>query len=186
MRLSAASLFWAFFSLGLSAYASPSPKMEGNDLRTGKVATIELAQASKGTVFAFLSAKCPCSASHESVLESLRAKYEPLGFRFYGIHANQDEPAAMATEHFRASALTFPILTDSGAKIADDFGALKTPHIFVVNPKGEILYQGGVDDSHQAAMAKRHYLADALDALASGRSPETTRTRSLGCVISRK
>ena len=169
----------------VSVFADVPATISGSDLVTGKNVKIEISVAPRATVIAFVSAVCPCSGSHETELESLRAKYESQGFRFVGIHANQDEPAAASAAHFRASPMKFPILADSGAKIADAFGALKTPHTFVLNPKGEILYQGGVDDSHLASESKKHYLADALAAIAVGRRPEVAQARTLGCVISR-
>lgn len=169
-----------------SVFADLPATISGSDLVTGQAVKLEVGAAPRATVIAFVSAVCPCSGSHETVLENLRRKYEGQGFRFIGIHSNQDEPAAASADHFRASPMKFPILADSGAKIADAFGALKTPHTFVVNPKGEILYQGGVDDSHLAAESKKHFLADALAAIAAGRRPEVAQARTLGCVISRK
>lgn len=169
-----------------SVFADLPTTIAGSDLVTGKPVKLEIAAAPRATVIAFVSAVCPCSGSHETELERLRAKYETEGFRFIGIHSNQDEAAGASADHFRASPMKFPIVADAGAKIADAFGALKTPHTFVINPKGEILYQGGVDDSHLAAESKKHYLADALDAIAAGRRPEVAQTRTLGCVISRK
>jgi len=172
--------------VALSANADIPSKIEGTDRLSSTSSKYEFTTASRATVVAFISANCPCSASHEAALEALHRKYEPLGFKFIGVHSNQDEPAAKAAEHFRASPIRFQILSDSDAKYADIFGALKTPHVFVVSPNGEILYQGGVDDSHTAAEAKNHPLADALAKIAGGEKPEISRTRTLGCVISRK
>lgn len=177
---------FAIFASTLVARAALPPKIEAEDLASGKTVRAEIASAPRGTVVAFLSAKCPCSASHEITLETLRAKYEPLGFRFVGVHSNQDETRELAIAHFRGSSLKLPIVTDPGARLADAFGALKTPHVFVVSPRGELLFQGGVDDSHQSAEARRHFLADALDAIHAGRRPETPQARTLGCLISRK
>jgi hypothetical protein len=177
------SALFSFLFVG-SVLAAVPPTLEGVDLKTGKSAKTEIASAPRATVVTFLSAVCPCSNSHEGTLESLRAKYESQGFRFVAIHSNPDE--ANAAEHFQASPLQLGVLEDPGAKLADAFGALKTPHVFVVSPKGEILYQGGIDDSHQASQAKKHFLGDALAAISSGRTPENQKTRTLGCVISRK
>jgi beta-N-acetylhexosaminidase len=138
---------------------------------------------SAATVVIFISARCPCSISHENGLKSLAAEFKSI--RFIGVHSNSDEPAGEAASHFSALKLPFPVIQDDGAKLADAFGALKTPHAFVLAKDGTVLYQGGVDDSHDAPEAKVHYLENALKAIQTGKNPEPTRTRSLGCVIKR-
>jgi peroxiredoxin len=169
-----------------SAQALEIPaRVSGPDVVTGKPLDTDLSVASKGTVIAFLSAKCPCSASHETVLGELASEYSGKGFRFVGVHSNADESADFAKAHFERSKLVFPVIEDSGAKIADQLGALKTPHVFVINSRREVVYQGGVDDSHVATEAKSHYLRDALGALSQGRTPSPTRVRALGCIIKR-
>ena len=91
----------------------------------------------------------------------------------------------MVSEHFGKSSLPFPVVRDEGFRLADRWGALKTPHVFVVDGRGEILFQGGVDDSKRPSSAKSHYLADALTAIQAGRMPEAREVRTLGCVIKR-
>ncbi|MBC7386965.1 MAG: redoxin family protein [Cryobacterium sp.] len=143
----------------------------------------------KATVVVFLSAKCPCSASHESSLRSLATEYGAKGFQFIGIHSNRDETAEFAKAHFQSLHLPFPVIEDGQANetppLATAYGALKTPHAFVVSPSGEILYSGGVDDSKDATRATKLFLKDALIAVATGKKPEVTESRTLGCVIQR-
>jgi len=168
-----------------SAQAGFPPSLTGTDLASGQPVKLEIAATPRATVIAFLSAACPCSSSHETSLEALRTQYESQGFRFIGIHSNQDESAASTTAHFKNSPVKFPIIGDESAKLADSVAAFKTPHVFVISPKGEILYQGGVDDSHEASAAKKHFLADAIAAIAAGKRPEIPEARTLGCLISR-
>ena len=117
-------------------------------------------------------------------MKRLYSAFHPAGFEFFGVHANQDEAPAETRKHFKEAKLPFPVLEDRGAKLADEFRALKTPHVFVVRG-GEILFQGGVDDSADAGQAKKHFLEDALTALRQGKALETTRARALGCAIQR-
>jgi hypothetical protein len=77
--------------------------IEGVDVLSGKDMQIKTSAANKGTVLVFLSAKCPCSASHEEMLNDLAAKYQD--FVFIGIHSNSDEDAAMTKQHFTSAAL---------------------------------------------------------------------------------
>lgn len=137
------------------------------------------------TVVTFLSARCPCSRSHEAELKRLHGVFSGTGIEFVGVHSNQDETSVETKKHFRAAALPFPIISDQGAKLADAFRALKTPHVFIVKG-GEVVFQGGVDDSADGTQAKKHFLEEALTALKSGKPLETTRVRALGCAIRRQ
>ncbi len=159
--------------------------LSGMDVVTHKNLNIDLSTAKKATVVAFVSAKCPCSASHEAKLKSLAGEYTKNGFNFVGVHSNADEDEAMTSTHFKASSFPFPVIQDKDTKIANEYSALKTPHVFVVKNNGEILYQGGVDDSHRAHEAKTNYLEQALAAINAGKAPEVKISKSLGCAIKR-
>jgi hypothetical protein len=92
----------------------------------------------------------------------------------------------LTRSHFKGSKLPFPILEDQTQVLADAFHAYKTPHAFILDSTGKLIYQGGVDDSHLSPEAKCHYLKEALVALSAGQNPETPEARALGCVIKRK
>jgi hypothetical protein len=141
------------------------------------------------TLVVFLSAKCPCSAAHEVPLRELHARYGSK-IPFVAVHSNQDESDAEATAYFRSAGFPFPVLADrrgnAGSELlADGYGALKTPHAFLVDSRGKVLFSGGIDDSKDPKKAKHHYLADALAAVVEGRDPPVREARTLGCVIKR-
>jgi peroxiredoxin len=165
------------------AQAMNAPRsIEGKNLADS--ADVVLGPSDKLTVVAFLSARCPCSASHEATLAALAKEFGAQA-RFVGIHSNADESEQESVEHFKKSALPFPVIQDSGAKLADRFGALKTPHVFVIAANGDVVFQGGVDDSHDAKRASREYLKAALQDLRAGHAPQINLARSIGCVIRR-
>lgn len=160
--------------------------LRGRDLlHSGSELEIDFAKAKLGTVVLFLSARCPCSASHEERLKGLFEKYSKQGFQFVAVHSNQDESDLETLPHFKKAELPFAVLNDPGAEIANALGALKTPHSYVISPRGEILYQGGVDDSHDAHTAKKYYLETALNQVIAGEKPSPSEVRVLGCVIKR-
>ncbi len=138
----------------------------------------------KATVVVFLSAKCPCSASHEPVLKDLAARYAKDGFEFVAIHSNQNESTVIAKEHFQTAKLGFPVIEDRGAKIANELKALKTPHTYIIQ-NDRVVYEGGVDDSSDAAEAEEHFLAKALEEIKNGKTVSVAKTRALGCQIKR-
>lgn len=174
------TLFFPFFG-----FSSPIKIIPGTEIFSGEKIQIQTEQASKkGTVVVFLSTKCPCSNSHTEVLTKLAQKY--TDFTFLGVHSNLEEDLASSQKYFRAANLPFQILQDEKTKIADTLKAYKTPHCFVLSPKGEILYQGGVTDSSNAPTAERIYLEEALQDISSGSEVRTKSGRTLGCAIQRE
>lgn len=159
--------------------------LQTQDLFTSKQIKVELNKAPLATVLAFVSNQCPCSQSHEAELKELAAIYTPKGFQFFGIHSNADEPAEKAREYFQASSLGFPIIQDSHSELADEWGAYKTPHVFIISRSGETLYMGGISDSQFFGGARKKYLRNALEELASHREVSIKQTTSIGCVIRR-
>ena len=74
---------------------------------------------------------------------------------------------------------------DLNSKLADAFGATRTPQCFLFNSTG-LIYKGAIDDNvKDASMAKANYLKDAIDALSKNESPKVQETKSIGCTIKR-
>jgi peroxiredoxin len=179
-------ILFTLFGNAPGAFAGTIPReFAAMDLLTHQTKAISWSQASHGTVVVFLSSRCPCSSSHEESLKKLHQEFASQGFNFIGIHSNQDESTSEAETHFKQVSLPFPVLQDDGAKLANALGALKTPHVYVLSPSGELLFQGGVDDSHIAQIAKKPYLKNALLQIQQGQRPDPSEVRVLGCVIKR-
>lgn len=149
-------------------------------------AMVSLKPETTPLVVVFLSARCPCTASHLPALSELYREYSTKGVRFVGVHSNIDEPAEDVKLYFAHAGLPFPVIQDPEQRLADEFGALKTPHAFIVSPSGKVLFRGGVDSSAVTEKAEKHFLRDALSAVVAGKTPEITEARALGCVIRRK
>jgi hypothetical protein len=181
------TIFALSFGVLLGIFLVPTRSLAmvrtGKDLLTGREVRFP-SQENRTPVIVFLSAKCPCSQSHEPELKRLHARFAGSGFEFIGVHSNQDETLADSKKHFKAAALPFPVIEDRGAKLADEFRALKTPHVFVLKGS-EVVFQGGVDDSADGARAKKRFLEDALSSLQLGKPLEVSRARALGCAIQR-
>ena len=73
---------------------------------------------------------------------------------------------------------------DKNSKLAEAFGATRTPHIFLFNSDMELVYKGAIDDNARSAEdVENHYLMDALKALGAGEEIATKTSKSLGCTI---
>ncbi len=158
---------------------------DGESLISGqKIQIYRIDEKNKGLVVIFMSAKCPCSNSHVDHIKKLALQHKD--FRFLAVHSNPDEKKSEAQTYFKTFAPAIEVLQDEKTKIADLLKAFKTPHAFVFDSKGEIVYRGGVTNSSNATTADRNYLAEVLQDLSEGKKPRIDQGRTLGCVISRE
>lgn len=153
------------------------------DMVKNEKITITWSEQKKGTVVVFLASTCPCCLGHEQRLKTLAQRFKD--FKFVGVHSNKNENEQEAQNFFKKTNFPFVVLNDVNQSIANAFGALKTPHVFIVSPKGKIIFEGGVDESTLAVNAKKHYLEDALNQIEQGKSPNPNIVKTLGCAIKR-
>jgi peroxiredoxin len=144
----------------------------------------------KALVVVFLGAECPLSNLFLPVLADLHKEYEGKGIVFVGINANAQDGLERVATHARQHAIPFPVLKDVGNKVADQFGARRTPEAFVLDGTGKILYQGRIDDQFGIGYARpgkptRRDLATALDEVLAGKPVSVAATSATGCLIGR-
>ncbi len=146
----------------------------------------------KGFIVIFTCNHCPFSIAYEDRIIDLDLRFKELGYPVIAINPN--DPAVSPGDGYedmqkRAAekGFTFPYLIDEGQKIFPAYGAIRTPHVFVLNrEKGEYIveYIGAIDDNHQDTEAvKQKYVEDAVYALIKGNKPVTTTTKAIGCTI---
>jgi peroxiredoxin len=97
-----------------------------------------------------------------------------------------DAPAAVKLNAERGAAPTGTVLDPEG-KIAKQYEAVTTPHIFIVNPEGKLVYKGGIDSiqsNKKDDIAKAdNYVKLALNDLAAGKKIAQASTQPYGCSI---
>lgn len=156
-----------------------------------KVSLADYKQA-KGFIVVFTCNHCPYAVAYEDRIIALDKKYKPLGYPVIAINPN--DPAAQPKDSYEAmqarakeKAFTFPYLFDDGQTIYPQYGAEKTPHVFVLKKTGNkqvVKYIGAIDNNYRnAAEATEHYVADAVDALIAGKEPVVSKTVAIGCSI---
>jgi len=79
------------------------------------------------------------------------------------------------------------IFADTDGKLGHLYGAQTTPHIFIVDPKGILIYQGAIDDTPSADIedikTAQNYVSAALDAAMNGKPIVVSTTKSYGCSV---
>ncbi len=155
----------------------------------GQSVSLSGAKDAKAVVVVFLGTQCPLSNQFLPRLAELHKEFAPKGVQFLGINANhQDSPSRIA-EHAQKRELPFPVLRDEGNKLADQFGARRTPEAFVLDGQRVIRYQGRVDDQFginvQRPAPTRRDLAEALQEVLAGNKVSVAATPVAGCIIGR-
>ena len=82
------------------------------------------------------------------------------------------------------------VLFDPEGTAGKAYGARTTPHMFVIDPEGTLVYMGGIDDrptaSREDVEGARNYVREALTALRSGQDVPQSTSRPYGCSIKYK
>jgi thioredoxin-related protein len=77
-------------------------------------------------------------------------------------------------------------LVDENHQVADAFGARTTPHVYLFNAEGKLVFKGAIDDNNKnASEVKQHYLKDAIENMIHGKEINPSETKNLGCSIKR-
>ncbi|WP_226666971.1 thioredoxin family protein [Microbulbifer aggregans] len=80
-----------------------------------------------------------------------------------------------------------PFLLDTDGNMGRAYGAKTTPHMFIINPQGDVVYAGAIDDNDSANPAvipkSNNFVAAALDASLAGQAVPVTSSRAYGCSV---
>jgi len=89
----------------------------------------------------------------------------------------------------RAKEKNFPFvyLVDEGQKIYPQYGAVRTPHVFLLDKERKVQYIGSIDDNARSAEdVKVKYIEEAISALEKGEKPNPNLTKAIGCPVKAK
>ena len=156
-----------------------------------KVALADFTEA-KGFIIIFTCNHCPFAKAYEDRIIALDKKYKALGYPVIAINPNN--PESYPSDSFNnmkiraeEKGFTFPYLLDDGQHIYPQYGAKKTPHVFILEKTdaGNVVqYIGAIDDNYQdSTKVNKAFVADAVDALLAGKEIEIKETKAIGCSI---
>jgi peroxiredoxin len=142
-------------------------------------------------VMVFISTGCPTVKANEDRLMALQDKYRNASVGFVAINANNpylsppdtfEEMARRADE----KQFNFPYLKDTDGTVADQFGAVSTPHVFVLNASRHLVYKGRIDDKRDPSRATVSDLENALRDVFANEPVKVPETQPFGCAIVRQ
>jgi peroxiredoxin len=141
-------------------------------------------------VVVFLGTECPLAKHYAGRLAEIDAKYADRGVQIIGVNSNQQDTLQELAAYGKKFGAKFPLLKDPGAKVADQFGATRTPEAFVLDRQHVVRYHGRIDDQYSVGSVRnkptKNDLLDAVDAMLAGKPVAAPLTEAVGCLIGRR
>lgn len=157
---------------------------------TGKEVSLNDIKTSKGLLVIFSCNTCPYVKLSEARIKSITDNCLKEGIGCAILNSNEaqraeDDSFDEMVKYAATQKFGVPYLVDANSKLADAFGATRTPQCYLFNNKG-LVYKGAIDDNvKDIALVKAHYLKDAISAVLKNETPKMQETKSIGCTIKR-
>ena len=144
---------------------------------TGKIVVLE-----------WLNYECPFSKYHHETVNTmvnLAEKYKSKKVVWLAINSTGHATAEKDKEFAAQFKIPYPILSDFAGDVGHLYGAKTTPHMFIIDPNGVLVYEGAIDDSPLGKKKEGviNYVDKALEELTSGKKVSTPETKSYGCGV---
>ncbi len=155
----------------------------------GKMVSMSDYSDARGYIIIFTCNECPYAKMYEDRINGLHDKYADKGYPVIAIMPN--DPEVQPGDSFenmqtraKEKGFGFPYLVDEGQKVFPQYGASKTPHVYLLDKERQVRYIGAIDDNaRNAASVEQKYVEKAIFALEEGRDPDPLTTKAIGCGI---
>ncbi len=185
-------LFAAFSNGGTIPIGAKAPMTDHpvQDV-SGKMVTLAQVAGENGLLVIFSCNTCPWVKAWEGRYATIAEKASAHGIGMIALNPNAayrnrgdslDDMKAQASDN----GYRFPYALDRDSKLAEAFGATRTPDVFLFDKNLTLVYQGAIDDNaRHPESVKRHFLIEAMQAMVDGKSIDPETTKSIGCTIKR-
>ena len=171
------------FKIGEVATDFKLKNVDGNSFSLSDI------KGAKGYIVVFTCNECPFAKMYEDRLIALHNEYAPKGYSVIAINPNvseNNEKESFEAMQKRAKEKKFPFvyLEDKGQKIFPQYGALRTPHVFLLDKELKVQYIGTIDDNAKSSQdVKVKYVENAIKSLENGKKPNPDFTKAIGCPV---
>jgi peroxiredoxin len=171
----------------------PAPAFRGVDVNGKPVSLADF--RGKTVVLERNNPNCPFVQKHYTSgnMQSLQQKNTAAGVVWLAInstaesHSDYMAPAKLAAWFGEQKAAPTAVVMDPKGEIGRAYGAKVTPHMYVIDGKGTLVYAGAIDDKRSANPAdiktSTNHVAAALGEVAAGKAVMTSTTTAYGCTI---
>lgn len=200
IRQLTASLFTGLFLL----LATPTLAQEAQVGQSAPEFTLQAADGEthslsdfegKYVVLEWLNFGCPFVQKHyeSGNMQQLQETYTEKDVVWLSIVSSAEgkqgyyPPAEMVAQKEKHNGNMTAILMDSSGDVGQAYGAQVTPHMYLINPEGQLVYKGGIDDKPTTDTADiegaTNYVVMALEQAMSGEEVEVKTAEPYGCTV---
>ena len=180
-----AATAWA--SSGTVGDTAPAFTLKSVDGKTVSLADYK----GKLVVLEWMNPNCPFSARHarEKTMSELAKQHGEvvwLGINSTNSHHQDFMTPAKYSEFNQKNGITYPVLYDEAGDTGHAYGAKTTPHMFIIDGSGKVVYNGAIDDDpsgHKEKVARLNYVGSGLGAEEKGGAPDPASTKPYGCSV---
>ena len=183
--LAAAVLGAATVAQATATVGQPAP---GFTLKDQDGAEVDLAKLrGKIVVLEWTNPDYPFAQRHAEAktMSTLADRYRGKGVVWLGVDSTSYLDAARDRTWRSEHKLPYPVLDDHKGTVGTAYGAKTTPHMFVIDGTGTVVYEGAIDDDATGDKGKqaRNYVAEALDEVTAGQPVKLAETKPYGCSV---
>jgi thiol-disulfide isomerase/thioredoxin len=177
------------FAVGFAVLSATAASAQVHDIDGRPFAPF--APANKAHVLFFVATDCPVSNSYAPEIQRVCKAYADKGLSCSLAYEDVRVDTAGVRAHLNTYAYRdIPAAIDDRRTLADRAHASITPEAFVIDNRGQIRYQGRIDNLYSSLGKPRqvvteHDLTNALDAVLSGKPVARAKTEAIGCFIPR-
>ncbi|MDP2652687.1 MAG: thioredoxin family protein [Candidatus Omnitrophota bacterium] len=149
----------------------------------------------KYVILEWVNHDCPFVRKHydSGNMQALQKKYRALGVVWLSVNSSSPgkqghcspEQAGQLTQEKGAD--PDAVLLDPDGAVGRMYGAQTTPHMFIIDPEGTLIYQGAIDDKPttdpQDIADSVNYVTQAMDEAVAGKKVSVAATKSYGCSV---
>ena len=189
----AAALAVASAAALAATVGQPAPEFSAPDL-AGKAVKLSDYRG-KFVVLEWTNPECPYVRRHydSGNMPSLQKEFAAKGVVWLAVNSSSPEsgeftpPDGMTKWVAAKGAAPTAVLIDKDGKVGRLYGARTTPHMYVIDPQGKLVYAGAIDDKRWANVeetksAKNHVRA-ALNEAMAGKPVAVSATTPYGCSV---
>jgi peroxiredoxin len=168
---------------------SPAPVFRDLPATDGEKYSLDSFKNAKIVVISFTCNHCPYAKSYEDRFIALAVEYTAKGVAFLAINPNDDvtypdDSFNNMKKRAEEKVFPFPYLRDDLQEVARAYGAVCTPHLFVLDSRRKLAYEGRIDDNwRNPAGVESQDLRNAIEDLLAGKLARVTNTNPMGCSI---
>ncbi|MFN2371885.1 MAG: redoxin domain-containing protein [Candidatus Krumholzibacteriia bacterium] len=150
-----------------------------------------LLEAGNVVVLEWFNPDCPFIVKHHQkhkTMDETHAAVKDQGVVWLAVNSGAPGKQGAGLERnskaFKDFDMKFPVLLDPEGKVGKAYGALTSPHMFVIAKDGTVAYAGAIDDDRSAdTLGATNHVAAALAAVLAGQPVATAETKPYGCSV---